>query len=182
MSLQSLDKSSLPLIDAPKHCRIKGKEHLVQYNGRDVVKFPIRQGPLTPFVNNLKKIAVRPADEQEYLKRLDLHNEVFEDEIKVIGIQSNGRLVISQPLLLGGEPSESEIEDFMKNGGFQRVPFDKQDLPHNLAMTAWYHLGAKLIVVDARPPNFKKVNGQTLLPIDLMIATLDVQMCEILSS
>jgi len=168
-----VNKGKLPISDPPKDGPfLKGKEHIVVYDTYRVLKYPMRQTALTPYLEKDRRLSVRPSTEEEYLSRLHLANEYFSDEITVVGVQSNGRLVIAQPLIQGTEPSDKDIEKYMKRAGFHRVAYPKMNLPHKLMMTAWCHAGAGLIVVDARPPNFKKTEKGNIFAIDLMIAQI----------
>jgi len=111
----------------------------------------------------------------EYLRRLDLQNELFGDHIQVIGLTRANRFATIQPTLRGGEPSENEIRNVLKEGGWQRVPIQVQNLPIQLMGSAWWHDEEGLVLVDARKPNFKKT-GFGVLPIDLVLADLSPQM------
>jgi hypothetical protein len=111
----------------------------------------------------------------EYLRRLDLQNELFGDHIQVIGLTRANRFATIQPTLRGGEPSENEIRNVLEEGGWQRVPIQVQNLPIQLMGSAWWHDEEGLVLVDARKPNFKKT-GFGVLPIDLVLADLSPQM------
>lgn len=116
-------------------------------------------------------LAIRPSLPTEYLRRLEFQNELFGDQIHIIGLTSANRFVITQPTLRGGEPGENEIRDLLLESGWQRVPIHLQTLPSLLMGTAWWHDIEELVLVDARKPNFKKTDFG-ILPIDLIISEL----------
>lgn len=145
----------------------RGKEHSVILDGRRVIKY-LTETALVPIVEN-HKLEVRKALPSEYLERLELMNEHFLDDVRIEGILANGNFVTSQSRLEGDDPSEKEIADFLHELGWARIPAKQQNLPHNLMATAWVHQKGQIVMVDARPPNFKKTVLGEVLPIDLML-------------
>ncbi len=166
----------LHFIPFPRSIDAKGTEHAVRFRGKSVEKFQHTNG-WVPTLDPDGKLGVSQATPLEYLKRLELQNLLFGDEIMVIGTTRADRLVTSQPTLRGGEPTENEIRDILIEGGWQRVPIALQNLPHQLMGSAWYHDEEQLILLDARKPNFKKTDFGTL-PIDLIIGELTAEMTE----
>lgn len=120
-------------------------------------------------------LAIGPALPTEYLRRLEFQNELFGDQIHILGLTRGTRFVITQPTLRGGEPSENEIRDLLLHSGWQRVPIKLQNLPSQLMGTAWWHEDEELVLVDARKPNFKKTDFG-ILPIDLILADLPTEL------
>jgi len=57
---------------------------------------------------------------------------------------------------------------------------NQQLLPHNLMGTAWGHAAEKVVMVDARPPNFKKTESGQVLPIDLMLIKASGDLLELM--
>ena len=53
--------------------------------------------------------------------------------------------------------------------GWERILTKFHNLPHNLMATAWMHSGEKIVMVEARPPSFKKTESGEILAIDLML-------------
>jgi hypothetical protein len=51
------------------------------------------------------------------------------------------------------DPTEKEVEAFLKGLGWKRIPANLQLLPNNLMAPAWWHAVEKVVMVDARPPN-----------------------------
>jgi len=157
----------------------RGTEHAVRFRGGVVEKHQHCSGWI-PVVTPQGKIGVDQACPSEYLHRLDLQNELFGDDIEVIGITRGDRFAITQPTLKGGEPSENEIRDVLEAGGWRRIPIGLQDLPPALMGSAWWHEDEQLILLDARKPNFKKTDFGTL-PIDLILADLTPEMRQLLN-
>ena len=120
-------------------------------------------------------LGIRPALPREYLRRLDLQNDLFGDEIRVLGLTRADRFTTAQPALRGGEPSENEIRDALEEAGWRRVPISIQNLPAQLMGSAWWHPDEALVLLDARKPNFKKT-AFGVLPIDLVLADLTCEM------
>lgn len=143
---------------------------MVCFCGPIVRKFQ-RADAWVPKVSESGKLEARKATPREYLRRLTLQNEMFGDEIRIIGLTRGNRFVTTQPTLCGGEPSEIEIRDMLEGVGWERVPMGVQELPHVLMGSAWWHPDENLILLDARKPNFK-ITQSAVLPIDLVIADL----------
>lgn len=169
----------LPALEAPGNKAIltKGKEHLVSLAGTRVWKY--QDGPALIPIMQGGKLAVREARATEYLSRLDLQNELFGDDLRVEGFFKGGKLVTSQSFLLGGQPSEREMTAMLSGLGWKRFPMNLQSLPHNLMATAWAHPGEGVVLVDARPPNFKKTESGAVLAIDLMLVEATEELLEI---
>ena len=159
----------MPICDRPEKREIltKGKEHLVALKGTRVWKY--QDGPALIPISKKRKLAVREALPTEYLKRLCLQNELFGDDLRVEGVLKSGKLVTSQPLVKGTQPTEPEMTAMLKDLGWVRIPTNLHDLPHNLIATAWMHLVEEIVLVDARIPNFKKTYSGDILAIDLML-------------
>lgn len=128
-----------------------------------------------PVIDLAGMLALEKALPTEYLRRLDLQNQLFGDNVRIIGMTRANRFVITQPTLRGGEPVENEIRDILEEGGWQRVPIAAQNLPAKLMGSSWWHDEEELVLLDARKPNFKKTMFG-VLPIDLIIADLTPEM------
>ena len=164
----------LPALAYPDRIDAKGTEHAVRFRGSFVEKHQHADGWMS-VINPAGRLALGTALPTEYLRRLDLQNELFGDKVRIIGLTRANRFVITQPTLRGGEPSENEIRDVLEEGGWQRVPITAQDLPAQLMGSAWWHDEEELVLLDARKPNFKKTQFG-VLPIDLIIADLIPEM------
>ncbi len=164
----------LPLITFPSRFDAKGTEHVVRFRGLSVEKHQHSDG-WVPVLDEAGMLGIERALPSEYLRRLELQNELFGDRIRVMGLTRANRFAISQPSLRGGEPGENEIRDLLVEGGWQRVPIQVQNLPHQLMGSAWWHDAEELVLVDARKPNFK-LTDFGVLPIDLILADLTPDM------
>lgn len=153
----------------------RGTEHSVRFRGSRVEKHQHSDGWI-PVVTPHGKIGLAYALPSEYLRRLDLQNELFGDGIQVIGLTRGNRFAITQPTLKGGEPTEIEIRDVLAGAGWRRIPIELQDLPPVLMGSAWWHGEEEVIILDARKPNLKKTDFGAVLPIDLILADLPPEM------
>ena len=157
-----------PNLSYPRHPDAKGTEHTVKFRGCLVEKHQHSDGWM-PDLDSSRQLVLRRASPLEYLRRLQFQNDLFGDQIRIIGLTPANRFVISQPTLRGGEPTENEIRDVLEQAGWQRLPIERQiNLPIQLTGTAWEHEEEDLILLDARKPNFKKTEFGSL-PIDLII-------------
>lgn len=166
----------LPPVTYPGSIDAKGTEHVVRFRGVLVEKHQHADG-WAPMMDKSGRLVIHKALPTEYLRRLELQNELFGDHVQVIGLTRANRFVIVQPTLRGGEPSENEIRDVLRMGGWRRVPIQLQNLPAQLMGSAWWHEEEGLVLLDARKPNFKKTEFG-VLPIDLILGDLSPEMCE----
>ncbi len=164
----------LPILAFPSRFDAKGTEHAVRFRGLNVEKHQHPDG-WVPVLDKTGKLGIEKALPTEYLRRLELQNELFGDHIRVVGLTRADRLAIIQPTLRGGEPSENEIRDVLEAGGWRRVPIHLQNLPVQLMGSAWWHDEEGLVLLDARKPNFKKTDFG-VLPIDLILSDLSPEM------
>jgi len=164
----------LPHLAYPKKIEARGTEHVVRFRGRLVEKHQHADG-WVPMVTPKGKLGMDRALPTEYLRRLELQNMLFGDDIKIVGLTRADRFAISQPTLRGGEPSENEIRDVLEGAGWRRVPIEIQDLPPQLMGSAWWHKEEEVVLLDARKPNFKKTE-YGVLPIDMILADLTPEM------
>ncbi len=154
-------------------------EHEVRYRAEDnrAVK---RTHPGTfgfrPEFQNDKWVSV-PATPLAYLRRFQLQNELFVDDVRLEGVMpSEGpsmvigqppggiSLVISQPWLDAREtaqphPAEAEVADYFNKRGFVHIPD---------AFYGWRREADGVVILDARPDNFVQTPAG-LLPIDLQL-------------
>lgn len=167
----------LPTIAFPRSLDAKGTEHVVRFRGSRVEKHQHTDGWM-PEVNAQGMITIRKATPLEYLRRLQFQNDLFGDQITIIGLTRANRFAISQPTLRGSEPKENEIRDVLEQAGWKRLPIKCQThLPVQLVGSAWYHDEEDLMLLDARKPNFKKTDFGTL-PIDLIIGEFTPEMAD----
>lgn len=148
----------------------KGTEHAVRFRGVTVEKHQHADG-WAPILDKDGMLGIQKSLPTEYLRRLELQNELFGDTICVSGLTRANRFTIVQPTLRGGEPSENEIRDVLQDAGWRRIPIRLQNLPAQLMGSAWWHEEENLVLLDARKPNFKKTEFG-VLPIDLILGEL----------
>jgi len=166
----------LPALPPLRIIDAKGTEHAVRFRGTVVEKHQHSDG-WAPVLDGAGMLGIRKALPAEYLRRLELQNELFGDDIQVMGLTRAGRLATTQPTLRGGEPGENEIRDVLLLGNWRRVPIRFQNLPAQLMGSAWWHSEEGLVLLDARKPNFKKTEFG-VLPIDLILADISPEMRE----
>lgn len=109
----------------------------------------------------------------EYLERLLLQNSLFGDRLTLEGVaQEAGQLVIvtSQPTMLGGPVSKTEMLAFMAKLWFQ--PLTGLSLAWQNAL-AFYRDLDEVAAFDAHPSNFVKDDNGVVLPIDLVLVRAD---------
>lgn len=178
----------IPEIPANKFA--EGGEHTIEINadGTRVVKhakaFGFSLFVDTPDFHNPhdRSINIRPSTAGEYLERMKLQNDVFGDDIRLEGLSSDGRPVISQRAIKGRDATDPEITAFMKTQGFREIPSNKQSLSGVLEGTGWYHPEEKIMVADLRPANVKvDAATGTLLPIDVIISRAGPEEISLLS-
>ncbi|MCW1883820.1 hypothetical protein OKA04_03710 [Luteolibacter flavescens] len=172
------DSGILPAVGYFDRVDARGTEHRVRFRGRTVEKHQHSSGWIAT-ITDTGKIGLAYALPTEYLRRLDLQNKLFGDDLHVIGKTSGSRFATSQPTLKGGEPTSAEIRDVLTAAGWERVAMDQQELPPPLMGSAWWHRGEDVVLLDARKPNFKKTDFG-VLPIDLILTDLTPEMRKIL--
>ncbi|MGE9267645.1 MAG: hypothetical protein ACQKBY_06075 [Verrucomicrobiales bacterium] len=110
----------------------------------------------------------RSATPLEYLRRIELQNEVFGDDAGLIALGENEkgrlRLVTSQTFIHGDHPSLDEVSEFMRGHGFAPISPKKSN-------KRWWREFDGVMVIDAKPENFIK-NERGITPIDLVIARM----------
>lgn len=109
----------------------------------------------------------------EYLDRLVLQNEIFLDQIELLGcwIEDDGLVVItSQPLVRGKSPAPKEILAFMLLLGFERIP----GIPANTEECfSFYRRSDRVAVFDAHTGNYVRQSNGLIVPIDLVMVRAD---------
>jgi hypothetical protein len=104
------------------------------------------------------------ANPAEYLSRLLLQNEYFEDDIKLVALvncRGKLRVLISQPHIQGEAATVSQIEEWFRNLEFSRLESGDR--------FAWYNRDDNLLVADAHQGNIIQNRDGSLTPIDLNI-------------
>lgn len=124
-----------------------------------------------------------PATPLEYLRRLELQNTLFGDNILVeavcissqpsmiIGQKSGGlSLIVSQPWLEAADdssphPTLEQIADYLGTRGFS---------PLFTAIFGWISAELQIVILDAKPDNFIHTHSG-ILPIDLLICPIPTE-------
>jgi hypothetical protein len=113
----------------------------------------------------------------EYLRRFELQNRIFGDDVQLEGVMQTGTpsllvdavpggcsLVISQPWLMAADeyhphPTEIEVDVIMQERSFRPL----SDCPFG-----WLREDDGVLVMDAKPDNFIKT-PDGILPFDLIM-------------
>lgn len=116
---------------------------------------------------------IRGATPSEYLDRLDLHNEIFDDDVRLEYVMANGStpvIVTSQPAIIGEHPTQSFIDGVMvKLRGLELM-----------AEGAYYDAKLGVLIYDLFPRNvYVSAEGQ-MLPIDPVIQRIDPDFADFL--
>jgi Serine/Threonine/Tyrosine Kinase found in polyvalent proteins len=109
----------------------------------------------------------RGATPAEYLDRQCLHNRIFYDDIRLEYVLENQGfpiIVISQPGVKGGSPSQAAIDALMDTKGFE-----------NIAPGAYYDENEGLLIFDLIPRNAILTEDGGVFPIDPVIQRIDVE-------
>lgn len=117
-----------------------------------------------------KEFSIELATPDDYLRRVEIHNQVFGDHIQVEGVlllpyekgvldpvgDRGWSIVISQPFQEGEPATEKDIARFLAENGFRKAP------PRNV----WYRPEDGVLLSDAHQGNFVAIDGIPI-PIDL---------------
>ena len=127
------------------------------------------------------KPALRGAMPLEYLDRLLLQNEVFGDEIELLGLIDKRQamhVVTAQPVIRGDSTPPGEIARFMLSLGFLLLP--------NIGVgregaLSFFRPGDTIAAFDCHPANFLR-DGEHIFPIDVLLVRADEQLLTALMS
>ncbi len=108
-----------------------------------------------------------------YLERWQLHNELFGDSVRLVGVisESEGmRLVIQQPAIKGVPAALAQINEFFKAYGWQRFVVGRE--------VAYFDPERHVAISDTHRGNLILMDDGLIAPIDLRVqhlsgATLD---------
>ena len=103
----------------------------------------------------------RGATPSEYLDRLDLQNQIFNDDIRLERVVlRNGKpiIVTSQPFIKGVAPSQIALDELMTGKGYEK-----------LADGAYYDEDVGLLIFDLFPRNAIQTANGVIFPIDPVI-------------
>jgi hypothetical protein len=103
-----------------------------------------------------------------YLERWHLHNELFGDSVRFLGVLEDGgemRLVIEQPAIQGEPATLEQIHEFFAGSGWLRFTVNGD--------TAYFDPVRRVAISDTHRGNLILMNDGLLAPIDLRVQALD---------
>ena len=111
----------------------------------------------------------RPNEEHKaspiaFLERWVLHNELFGDDVRFIGVfadHANLRLLIEQPAIAGTPATDEEIQRFFTSTGWQRFVIDGN--------IAYFDPQKQVVISDTHRGNIILMADGLLAPIDLRV-------------
>jgi hypothetical protein len=104
----------------------------------------------------------------EYFERLLLANEIFGDDIQLLGIVESAegmQVVTSQPIVRGEPPAHDEIAAFFETAGFAMLP---PVVVRNSGALSFLREVDAIAAFDCHPGNFFVSEGQ-ILPVDVIV-------------
>ena len=99
-----------------------------------------------------------------YLERWQLHNELFGDSVRFLGVLEEGeklRLVIQQPAIQGEPATLAQINDFFTSNGW--ICFTVND------EVAYFDPERNVVISDTHRGNIILMDDGLLAPIDLRV-------------
>ena len=100
----------------------------------------------------------------EYFERWHLHNELFGDDVEILGVVKTLeglRTAIIQQSIEGKNATEGEISAFFEDSGWQQFRFFTE--------SAWFDPRTSIVVSDTHPGNLIKTADGALVPIDFRV-------------
>lgn len=113
-------------------------------------------------------LSFREATPTEFLDRIDAHNALWNDDIKVEGLSERG-FAFSQPYYKGRHPVAAEMRAFLTDAGFR--PVGAASISRNarhIQDKTWIS-DTGVILSDVKPDNFIRTDDGETHPIDLFI-------------
>ena len=123
----------------------------------------------------------RIATPLEYLDRLMLANDLFGDDIQLLGVLDAGtgmQVVTSQPTIHGEPPQPDEIAEFMVALGFAMLP---PVVVRNSGALSFLRESDGIAAFDCHVGNFFLSAGQ-ILPIDVILVRADERLLNALAA
>jgi hypothetical protein len=114
----------------------------------------------------------RGATPSEYLDRLDIQNQIFNDDIHLERVVvKNGKpiIIISQPAIKGNPPAQIALDALMLGKGYEK-----------LTDGAYYCGSDGLLIFDLFPRNAIQTVDGHIYPIDPVIQRISPEFCEFL--
>ena len=120
--------------------------------------------------NRSNKLHLRPALPSEYLLRLGTQNVIFGDAITLQGIRTGTppSIITAQPEVDLGRPSQEEVNAFLAQSGFIRLP-DAMMMSQFADKPFWWRPEDNVIAGDSNPENFSRIDDHTIVPIDAIV-------------
>ena len=145
----------------------EGNEHQVWYRPESKA---VLKATWPDFVGLL--VVHRPNEEHKaspiaYLERWSLHNELFGDDVRFLGVLSTDsglRLLIQQPAIAGTPATDEEIQRFFTSSGWQRFIIDGN--------VAYFDPKRRVVISDTHRGNIILMDDGLLAPIDLRVQPL----------
>ena len=162
----------------------RGGEHIVHHTEgrREVQKLTLPDTGGYGFVPDVDGdiVWLRPAIASEYLGRLGLMDAVFGVPSRVTGILTNHQgapqIASSQPWVDGIIPESDEVSDWLHEQGFAPVPRRFHERGSVPAGSVWYRRTDDILMGDAVPRNFLKTPDGIIVPIDVSLTLIPVEL------
>ena len=174
--LATLNRHAAEPTDLGRHIGGGGEHEVYHQQGSEVVHKITHRGQFGFVIdqdsdNKSNKLCLRCALPTEYLLRLGTQNLVFGDTIRVEGVHKEkgktASIVTSQIEVDLGRPTQQEVNDFMIQCGFVRVPDDMM-LSQYANKAFWYRAADSILTGDTNPENFSKADDHNIVPIDVI--------------
>lgn len=113
-----------------------------------------------------------PATPLEYLERWRLHNRIFFDDVRLLGLRTEGhshRIVISQQDWGDNIPSWEEIEETMiQDYLLERLPLSETLGGYDARAYTIKLIGRHTVIFDVRPLNCARSTKGLIVPFDVI--------------
>jgi hypothetical protein len=160
----------------PKADELTGGEHLVEIDERSGMVFKTTHPGKFGYSADVELIHPRgwkakpritaglvDASPDEYLFRLAMQNELFGDDIRVMGVArfpQGVSVLTTQPFYEGERTEQADIDAWFESPGWSKLP----DKPG-----AFYDVVKDLLIMDALPRNVLTLPDGNLMPFDVVI-------------
>lgn len=162
------------MVEAPGPDRTGGREHDVFFQSETERWLKYTKPGLAGYTVDWDadgRPSLRNALPREYFERLTRQNDLFQDDIELVGIWRDGaegwRIVTSQPHVRGRRATMEEISEGMKALGFVQMGWKGIGYEDS---TSW-RIGC-LGVWDVHPANVIMAENGVLVPVDVIITEL----------
>lgn len=150
--------------------RVGGREHDLTFlplerRWRKFTK-PDGCGLMVDFVDGCPLLL--PGTPLQYLKRLQLQNSFWGDDIRLEGVQimvPGAKIVTTQPDVKGEAPTQDFLNDYLCG----EFGFRKLKIPPMGYYKSHSYLHGRFAMFDVHPANFVQVSSKVVLPIDVIM-------------